>query len=284
MKKILASLMVSLSFACSTDNASEKTETPAAALIETREADVVGKCAELNQFQRREVYFVIGQSNAGFFATSHAKTKYGDRVLGSSNGVDCVSYKDPFPWANGQGGRGGSIWAAFADDRIERGLTDQIVFVNVAVGGSPVQAWIPGGLWHSMFITKIQEISAAGLSPTGILWVQGESNHEISKVSPLSENDYYSYFTLMVDAMRSHGIQAPFYAGLSTVCGLDSFPSVNVRAAIMRAIETRGMELNIKLGGDTDGIGPEKRDDENCHYNGEGQKAAGLIWSEALSK
>jgi len=287
MKHLLLALSF-LAYGCSSDDsatdAAPAVVEESAAIVhtppETSAVEVSGTCAELNKFERREIYLIAGQSNAGFFAPYLSRTAYSDRVLMSEDAINCFTSKDAMPWVKSHnGGVGGSVWNFFADERIASGKTDQIILINIAVGGSPIQDWSAGGRWLTSLMETAKSMRDLGMTPTAILWAQGEANNA-GTLRPTTSDEYYGHLTTIVSALRGENISSPFYAAFSTVCETRG-PSAEIRDAITRSVDAG---LDIRLGPDTDVLGPELRDEINCHFNGDGLKVAAGLWNEALNK
>ena len=116
-----------------------------------------------------EVFIVAGQSNAA----NHGGTRMTARsdLVSAWNGSGWVHAQDPMPIATGEGG---SPWPVLGDLLAER-FGVPVGILSVAVGATPVSAWLPNG--GPCYSRLCDALAAAG--PNGvraILWHQGESD------------------------------------------------------------------------------------------------------------
>ena len=95
--------------------------------------------------------------------------------------IACLVVGSPGSPAGGDRQRG-SVWTRLGDELIERQFYDAVVFVPVAVAGSTIAQWQPGGELHESILETIEGAQAHGLTITHMLWHQGESD-AISKTT-----------------------------------------------------------------------------------------------------
>ena len=88
---------------------------------------------------------------------------------------------------------------------VTRGAYEQVLIVPIAVGGSALRRWIPGGDLHSRIVDTKLQLDAAGIRITHVLWHQGERDSELD--TPAAE--YSAQFGAFVAGLRELGIDLP---------------------------------------------------------------------------
>jgi hypothetical protein len=119
--------------------------------------------------------------------------------------VRCRRAADPLPGATGTGG---SAWSRLGDRLIEAGLTQRVMFVPLAVAGSQITDWIPGGVRHrriALALSRLRkELMTPMLSFSAVLWHLGDA-------PALSHRAYRLHCHDIIADLRSHGIFAPVF-------------------------------------------------------------------------
>lgn len=125
----------------------------------------------------------------------------------------------------GTSGVGGSMWTRMADRLIQSGKYDSVVLVPLAVGGSSVHDWQPGGSLFRKLELAFRELqTAGGLAPTHFIWEQGVAD------SVSDPNAYASALFSMFGTLRSHGMTAPIYMNVNSESGGTVAPDPGVAA------------------------------------------------------
>ena len=217
--------------------------------------------------RRRFVALTFGQSNAANYvdgrhtATHNVTTYYEGR---------CYAGKDPVPGATGTGG---SVWLRLGDALVASGRYDEAVFAGVAVSATSVDRWSVGGDLHERLIEVLKDMRARGLTPTHLLWHQGEADAK----SATTAEAYREHFLRMVQGIRAAGISAPIYVAKASYCHGRS--SDEIRAAQASLVD---LGAGILAGPDTDALrGPAWRHDD-CHFSAAGADRHASLWRDVL--
>lgn len=178
---------------------------------------------------RTAVIVIFGQSYAGNMPDTDP-----DAIASRYAPHGNVTQLDPF---NGQfynatdpllgtSGDGGSMWSRMADGLISSGAYDKVVLVPIAVGGSSINRWVPGGdLFHKMEET-FRELQNYNLPATQIIWEQG-----IADAGTMSPQLYENKLASIFDTIRDHGVTAPIYSAINSVpFGANSTPTAASQA------------------------------------------------------
>ena len=165
----------------------------------------------------------------------------------------------------------------FGDLLIGSGSYDRVILCPIAVGGTSMEDWAPGGANHPRLVFALSRVAREGLALDAMLWHQGESDSR----RPERDGTWYEErFAAMLAAIRGIGIEAPLFVARSTICGAGMPPgSEAIRTAQKRLAETLP---GVFPGPDTDALGPEFRHDD-CHFNEAGLQRVAEMWFESLS-
>lgn len=171
---------------------------------------------------------------------------------------------------------GGSIWPP-AMGLLQRTLNVPIAMVNVAVGGTSIEEWLPGTSLHDRLLAGA---TAAGAF-RGVLWQQGESD-VIAETAPATYRERFRVIRTSLDRHAGHPVD--WLVAKST-----SHPTVysrpEIEAALRATIETLWREEpGVFHGPDTDHLGAFARSPRGFsqHFTREGQVVAGAMWYAAL--
>lgn len=213
------------------------------------------------------VALVTGQSNAGNYGPPEAFPP----ARGVFNFIERSLYEAKDPML-GSDGSGSSPWIRLGESLIERGRYPQVVFALAVRGGASVTGWLPGRPMHAFVMKTLADLRASGLSPTHILWMQGEAD-----AASLSPEDYSRAFHAFLASIRSAGAEAPVYVALETRSA--GIPS---DAAIRRAQQSLVSSADEVLAGpDVDTLGNEYRRD-GTHFNAAGLERLAELWFAIL--
>jgi len=236
---------------------------------DTADREVVD-CARFGpEAARTAVLFAGGQSNAANYGQLPIAPR--DAVF-NFNWFDgrCYLARDPLL---GPDGNGGSVWTRIGDLLAARGRYDQVLIVPVAVGGSALRRWIPGGDLHSRIVAAKLQLDAAGIRVTHVLWHQGERDAELDTPA----DQYIEQFGAFVDGLRELGIDAPVYAAVATACGGPGRESLR---AAQRALPERF--AGVHPGPDTDTLDRLEQRYDACHFSDSGLDAHARLWLDAV--
>ncbi len=218
------------------------------------------------------VFVLFGQSQA---ANSGARKYTPAQDVVNFNFLDSKCYRATDPLL-GASNLKGSIWSRLADKLIEAKKFKQVIVVPVAVGGTFLTEWMPGGRRHRRLSLALQRLSRANANVTAFLWQQGEAESGFTDMAP---EKYKAGFLELLSSVREQGFRAPVFVAFSTYCGEGTVRnSDNIRRAQM---DLATENADILLGPDTDKIGSNHRYD-NCHFGVTGQEIAAKMWAEKL--
>ena len=219
------------------------------------------------------VIVTLGQSNAANYALMRYTPKHDVRNFDLYNGR-CYKAEDPLLGASGTLG---NFAGPLGDLLIERGLYARVIIAPIAMGGSTVEQWADEGRFNRRILVLIRRLFDAGLTPTAILWHQGEGD---AGVGDAQVRQYRRNLLEVISTFRTYGISAPFFVALATKCGSGPMPSrENIREGQASAVNSLD---NVFLGPDTDTLGDEYRDKEHCHFNAAGLLRHASMWADVL--
>jgi hypothetical protein len=166
---------------------------------------------------------------------------------------------------------GGSIWPAFGDALLP-GARVPIGLVNVAVGGTASQEWMPG----TPLFERLSAVAGQVGRFRAVLWQQGESD----VIAKTSTKQYVANLrTIREQAAKAWGFDPPWLLAKSTLHPTvynDPEGEGRIRAAIDELCRLPGFHH----GPDTDVLGGPNRGGAKSrrHFSGQGQRAAALLW------
>ena len=216
------------------------------------------------------IIVVHGQSNAANYGSVRHTAREAVDNFDPATGK-CFAAADPLL---GTDGLGGSFATRLGDILIQSGRYDRVILVPIAKGASSLSFLNNEGA--GLTTNGIAKLKAAGLTPTHILFQQGETDAALTT----SAEQYAALLHQLVMRFRAAGFDAPFYVSRSTRCddaGVKN--AAAVRAGQLSAVDAA---LNIRQGPDTDTIGNEGRFD-GCHMNEVGTLANAALWAAYLN-
>ena len=219
------------------------------------------------------VLITLGQSNAANYALRRYTPKQEVLNFDLYDGR-CYKAQDPLLGASGTLG---NFASPLADMLIERGIYRKVIIAPIAMGGSSVEQWADAGRFNRRILVLIRRLFDAGLTPTQILWHQGEGN---SGEGDIHGRQYRKNLLEVISTFRTYGISAPFFVALATKCGPYPRPNGdNIREGERSAANPLD---NVFLGPDTDTLGDEFRDKEHCHFNAAGLMRHAAMWADVV--
>lgn len=237
-----------------------------------------------------EVFITAGQSNAA---------NYGGVLLASKD--PRVSAWGPDGWSTAHDlqpfadGSGGSPWPALGDLLAQR-WDVPIGFLSVAVGGTRVEQWLPGGV--ALFPRLTAALTAADARVRAVLWHQGEA--DLLLETPAAR--YAAMLRDIIAASRaSAGFELPWIVSLASFlpCGTRPPCICDAQAAYGDKDAPRCAEAKANITGaqqmvieddawafpgpSTDLlIGRKYRHDE-IHFNELGLRRHAALWDAAIA-
>jgi hypothetical protein len=231
------------------------------------------------QTDRTAVLLLTGQSNAGNHAGQRFRSEHGDKVVNFYDG-QCYVAASPLL---GSDGINGEYWTQLGNLLLDRGSFDQIVLAPMAISGSEVSRWAPGGDLNGPMTDTASQLQQRGYVVTHVLWVQGE----IDYVKGTNEKDYRDHFVSLASSLRSHGVAAPVYVAIATKClgasngGTLSHSADNPVARAQLALPDPGADLRSGVNSDAL-LGDLDRFDD-CHFSSSGEQKVARAWADLLS-
>jgi Carbohydrate esterase, sialic acid-specific acetylesterase len=235
------------------------------------------------------VILAFGQSNAA----SHGGISFNPTgPVYSFNFYDghCYHAADPLLATTYDPDRG-SVWTRLGQLLVDRHAFDAVLLAPIAVGGSFVAQWKPGGENNPRINVTIEQLRRHGIEITHMVWAQGEAEAAFKPDKVAYKTD----FEAMLVGIRQLGVSAPIYVAISTLChSPEMFEHPKRVSAGERAKLQRGQDeirqaqhelinpaAGIFAGPDTDMLGLDLRRDE-CHFSDEGLDRAAELWLAAL--
>ena len=219
------------------------------------------------------VIVTLGQSNAANHSVMPYTPKHEVLNFNIYDG-SCYRARDPLL---GTSGSGGNFATPLSDMLIDARLYNRVILAPIAMGGTTVEQWADEGRFNRRILVLIRRLFDSHLTPTYILWHQGEGNRGEGDSGGLQ---YRKRLLEVVSTFRRYGISAPFFVALATKCGEYPRPNgENIREGQRATINPL---MNVFLGPDTDTLGDEYRDAQHCHFNAAGLERHAAMWADVL--
>ncbi len=214
----------------------------------------------------RETWIIIGQSNTTATANGlHYPANPGVENFNISDG-GCYRAKPGGPIDPLLGATGyppglsipyptGSWVGVLADLRISAGRATRETMVPIGVGGSYIHDWEPGGANNIRIAVAARRLAAAGLTPTGVLIGQGESDLYTPGAT------YQTSLQNTINSIHSYWPNVNVYVALETY--INGATSAAVRAAQAAVVNPAN---HVFQGPDGDALGAGFRHDD-IHFS-----------------
>lgn len=222
------------------------------------------------------VVLAFGQSIAS--NTGIGKYLSNDNVFNLDSDGKVYRAQDPMKWADGVNG---SVWSRLGDKIIDEKGCENVIFITIGVGGTPISRWSrEGDLNKSKLIPALKKAKDMGLTITHVLWHQGSSDVGNSK-------EYYvDKFNGIVETIRNEGAMAPIYVSIHS--GDGDYPhnseiNKNKRNQIRDAQKALINNKDIFQGPNTDEeITLESRQEDKLHFNEIGNEEFAELWIKCI--
>ena len=137
----------------------------------------LGACAENKKTSitptESMVILAFGQSNSANHGDPTARHQALEQVLEFHEGKYTTA-GDPMKGASGEGS---SVWPRLGDLLIQQGVTKEVVFIAIGIGGTTAQQWTTQGLSGQVKLEQTLDIiQENSIHVTHILFHQGESD------------------------------------------------------------------------------------------------------------
>ena len=174
-----------------------------------------------------------------------------------------------------------SCWLPrLADKLITAGSYARVISVPFAFGGTAVSQWLPGtGKYNELIGVAAARVAAAGLTPTMLLWEQGETD----SLNAVSQAAYQADLTTVIGAMRSAGISCPIFVRISAYHNLATSGAIaDIRAAQTAVVSAIGAGGGVYTGADTDDI-TDRDVETGVHFTPTGADTQATRWKTVIS-
>lgn len=220
------------------------------------------------------VIVTIGQSQAANYGSGPKRTAGKATVNFNVFDGRCYEAMDPLLGATGTGA---NFATALGDLLVTSGQFKTVVLVPIAVGSSPLRAWIPNGQFNHRIYRTAERLAKVSLKPTLVLWQQGEAN---TLDDDPGGKFYANGLESVVWSFREAGINAPFLVARSTTCGSINKSAPDIRNGQLSVLNTAE---NIYAGPDSDALDYSLRSPDRCHFNEAGIAKLASLWAAAIS-
>jgi len=138
-----------------------------------------------------------------------------------------------------------------------------------------MQDWAPYGHMHPLLVYTLRDLRKHGLSPTHLLWHQGEWDAG----THTSKDSYSSMFLKMTDSIRKEGVDSPIYISIATR-SVGGSVSAEIQQAQSQLVNP---DCGLYSGPNTDVLGNDFRDTVfRMHFSERGMERFAELWLEKL--
>jgi hypothetical protein len=216
------------------------------------------------------VAIAAGQSNiSNSGATAYTPT--------NSTKVDQINIFDGGTYAAvdpllGCDGATGNVLSRLGDKLINAGVFARCIFIPIAISGTSITSWISSGSLNQLIILANKRALAVGLTPTAVLWAQGETDGQ----NGMAQATYENHFNGLVTQIHGLGYTAPWFVAQSTL------QSNTTNAAIRAALAAVVNGSTKRAGPDTDTLTGGTNRVDGTHFTATGADSAATLWKNAI--
>lgn len=186
-----------------------------------------------------------------------------DPMLGGNNGKMFGSSFGFDPNASGAWG------CQLADKLINAGKYTRVILVPAWCGGASVADY--ASTYEDRIITADRRLKSVGITPTAVLWGQGEEDNILGT----SQASCTSALNSVINSVRSSGVTCPWLIAQESYVG-------GTTSAAVRAAQASVVTGTIYQGPDADTLGSSYRYD-GTHWNAAGADAYAALWQAAIN-
>lgn len=219
---------------------------------------------------RTIVAFVFGQSNAA----NQGGQKYSGASDSAVNFSEGKFYRAQDPLL-GAYWIGGSVWTPMANKLLEAKVSDSVILIPAAIGGSSVADWRQGGRLHAMFLDRLESAKKSNLAVTHFLWHQGEADNPA--INPAGFAEYDRSMRAIIALTKQYFPRSKFFVARASRCLIGGTTSTQLQRVQTDLAKIPG----VYLGPNTDEIGFEDRYDD-CHLSASGLEKHSDGWVSAI--
>ncbi len=217
------------------------------------------------------ILFTLGQSNA-----ANSSDIYYNPHNPMLNYYDGSLYKAEEPLM-GASGDGGCVWTILADRLIDSGWCKKVIIIPIAEGGATAERWARGD-YHEKLIKTLDDLIDHDITPTFILWHQGESDNG-HPTGP-----YKKDLGIILETIRGKGFNAPFFCAVASysIGALDTKP-LGIDTALQNAQrDFIKHSKNVYMGPFTDSMIYAFQRHDTQHFSLRGNFEYSLLWYNSL--
>lgn len=185
----------------------------------------------------------------------------------------CWRVHDPVP---GMMSGGLSVWSRVAELAAGSAGRYELVFAPLAIEDTHIGEWTGDGNLNRIFRHELEDLrrgAERGLPVSAVIWQEEEAD----AVSGTDAENYRDELLALRELIDDYGVTAPILLGKSTSCLAPL--SLPLHRAVNAAIK---IGQRLRPGADTDSLGADYRDSNQCHFNARGRNAAARRWWTAL--
>lgn len=219
--------------------------------------------------EKTAVILTIGQSTSANICNS-AYTPSSAKVhnLNIHNGA-MYRAVDPLLGPDGLNGN----WAGELGDKLITATTySRVILVPIAISGANANEW-GSGVCNHRIVAAIKRLSAFSLTPTFVLYQQGESE----QIDGISKATYKAGVTNTIETLRGLNIEAPIFIAKATM--VNGVVDADIQAGQAELVDNPN---GIYAGADTDSLDTSNRFD-GTHWNATGRAAVAGLWQSVLT-
>lgn len=165
----------------------------------------------------------------------------------------------------------GNFAGRLADKLINANKFDRVILCPVGVDGTAISLWTNNSNLGSRITVGLARLAARGLTPTAILWGQGESDHGTSQVN------YQAALGGIIANSRVSGYAGPWFIAKETWLG--GAVDADVQNAQLAIVDH---SAGIWAGPNADSLNASNRQGDNTHFNDTGADAYAALCQTAL--
>jgi lysophospholipase L1-like esterase len=175
---------------------------------------------------------------------------------------------------------GGNVWTLIGNALVEQKLFDAVILADIAVSGSYIGQWAPGGRLHGRLLDAVRSIGPM-LAFTHVFIQQGEA--DLMAGTPAEQ--YSARFGKVIAALRENGIHAPIFVAIeSGYCDGKATPPRPDNPIVLAQRRLIATHEGVYFGPDMDAAlnAPSDRYD-GCHMTETGARKLSRLWVEAIA-
>lgn len=217
---------------------------------------------------RIKVLVLLGQSNIVNSGQGGTHTLVNTTKVHNLNIWDGGLYRAADPLLGGDGIYS-CMGTKLGDTLVTDNYADHVVLVPVAIGATTVAQWAAGGICNHRIGVAFRRIAAVGLTPTHVLWQQGESDQPST-----TQNAYTTSLNSVISTIQGFTNAKIFVSKTSWLGG-------SVSAAVQAAQTASWNGTTVIQGPNTDSLDSSNRT-ANTDFTFNGMTAVAALWAPII--